>query len=260
MLLCTISSISSGALHAASALQPDTRELVLQAAVAASRPSTGKMSPEKAEAGSIFSSRLLGKGYHRTVEYSWTYELAADLRPAEQSSIGIVQPLPAGLFADMHQIGDIAKMSSSNADAVSWTATLLGSSDVERTIMESKPAVLVVQANSSRANSVSDQRAVLCIPLHARYALPMQAPPGLAGWKWAPSALATTAMPSATLLLSSRGDGRWRDVVDRTDVIWWDVPAASTQHDTRIGIATSAAVVLSCAVVLMEARRLRLGC
>jgi len=246
-------------LHAASTLQPDC-ELLLQAAVAASQPSTGKTSSLKSDGtGITFSSRLLGEGYHRKVEYSWSCKTAADLSSAEPSSIGIVQPLPAGLFADMNELGNMAKMSSSRAAAVTWTAALLGSADVEATIVESKTAVLVLQANSSGSNSIADGAAVLRVPLHARYAMPTHAPPALNRLRWAQSPLTTTAMPPATLLIFSGDDGSWRDVAKHNDVSWWDVPAASAPHAKLVALGTSTAVVLSCAVVLMEARRLQAG-
>ena len=244
--------------HAASTLQRDFK-LLLQAAVAASQPLTGKMSSLKSGTGITFSSRLLGEGYHRKVEYSWTTISAADRNSAQQSSMGIVQLLPAGLFADMNQLGNIAKMSSSRADAVTWTAALLGSADVEGTILDSKSAVLVVQANSSGANSGSDGAEVLLVPLHARYAMPMHAPPALSRWRWAQSPLTTTILPPATLLVSSGGFGSWRDVAYHDTASWWVVPAASALHGTPVALTTSAAVVLSCAVVMMEARRFRAG-
>jgi len=246
-------------LHAASALQPDC-DLLLQAAVAASQPSTGKTSSLKSDGtGITFSSRLLGEGYHRKVEYSWTQSFAADRNSEKQNSIGIMQPLPAGLFADMNQLSNMAKMSSSSADAVTWTAALLGSADVEATILDSKSVVLVLQANSSGANSIANGAAVLRVPLHARYAMPMHAPPALSKWKWAQSLLTTTALPPATLLVSSGGVGSWRDVAYYDSASGWVVPAASAVHSTPVALATSAAVVLSCAVVLTEARRLRAG-
>ena len=231
--------------------------------MAASQPSRGKISALKTDSGITFSSRLLGKGFHRKVEYSWTRELAADDNTAIQGTVGIVQPLPAALFADLNQLRHSARRSSLRADAVAWMATLLGSSDAdtEGTVLESKPGVLVVQANSSGAISASAMGAVFCIPLHARYATPVNAPRALLGWNWARSALVTTALPPATLLLPPLGgNGSWRDGAEQTDVIWWDSPAASLMHGSPVGLATSAAVVLSCSLVLMEAGRLRSGC
>ena len=216
-------------------------------------------------AAHAFSSRLLGAGFHRTVEYSWTCKSAA-CKPAGECSISIIQPLPAALFPDMYQLDDIARMSSSRADAVIWRATLDESLIPEGTEGEGEPIVLVVQARSSVAHGVLNRRAILRIPLHARYAVPVKVPPQSAGSNWATSPTISTAVPLATLLLSS-ADGTV--VIDDSEYLSgtspstsgsaWDLPAGSKSHGKVVAHATSVAVLMSCTVVVVIAGRQQAG-
>ena len=207
------------------------------------------------------SSRLLGKGFHRNIQYSCTCDPAA-CEPGDECSISITQPLPAALFPDIYQLKDMARMSSSRGDAIIWNATLMASHDLEGIKLKSKPAVLVVQARSSVAHGSPDHNAVLRVPLHAHYAMPVNEPPPSATFRWALSPITSIALPSATMLLTCAAKSVWSDTTRQTpedNINLWDLPAGSMSHGELVAFGTSVAVFLSCFVVLVEAAVHRLA-
>ena len=227
---------------------------MLQAAVAAIRPAVADISMLTPAAGIVFSSRLVGMGFHRVVQYSWTCDSAAC--KADVCSIDIIQPLPAALFADIYQLEDMARMGSSRADAVTCTATLLGSPDLEGTSMESRPVVLVVQASRCIGYAAADQPAI--IPLHARYAMPVNQPRPSSRFKYILSPTTSIAMPPATVLLSTANESVRHDTAESVSL--WELPTGQVSHRKPVEAATFIAVTFSCAFVLRGAGQLQTGC
>ena len=73
----------------------------------------------------------------------------SQLAPACQ--LAFVQPLPAGVYADMDQISNLAAAARKLGPATSFDAQLFGLADAERTEVECEPTALLLQLNATSA-------------------------------------------------------------------------------------------------------------
>ena len=208
------------------------------------------------------ASQLLGTGFHRTLQYSWRIPISSSVDGCMQAapySLRIVQPLPAALFADPYQLADLAKLSNMRSDAVQWNATISGSLEVERTAVESKPTVLVLQVKYGDACRISDMRKLLGVPLHARYPAPFDLQSSSmgsgAGTTWAVN------VPFMAVLLACDDETVWHAVVPSDEeyqthpAISWNLPAGAVHHSKAVAGATSVAIALVCSLVFSTAVR-----
>ena len=123
-------------------------------------------------------------GFHGQVQYALDQ---CQLVLSDQCQLTVIQPLPAGLYADPYELQNLMSASGGNhgTNLQMSAFRIFGSTDVEKIESDCNATVLSVlaqiKASSVKGNSCADkEHSVLSLPLHARYPVPSVQPlPGL---------------------------------------------------------------------------------
>lgn len=184
--------------------------------------------------------------------------------PSPPVRAALLQPLPAGVFADIYQLDNAAALGQGPP------VQLFGHVDVESIERYSKPTVLAVLCGGSAAMA-TDQATPSCpagteltVPLHARYPHPQQrqqVQQADSWWQTALSVPVTTELAPPLVLVqcpsSASGSGeqeQWQaaelEAAQLQRSVLWERPAGNLRHGTLVAGGTAAALVLGVVAVL----------
>lgn len=196
------------------------------------------------------STNLTGSGFHRTLEYSVQFRCtAASAAPPAALKAGcrvaLLQPLPAGLYANIYELENAASVGQGPQ------VRLFGTVDVESIEQYSQPTVLATYAPLHLIDGCATATATF--PLHGRYPRPQM--PSSQGWKaWVLSPLQTVRQAPPTLLVSCGDGGKWQQVqIASSEGVTWNLPTGNALHTAVASLATACAVLGAAWVVLHAA-------
>ncbi len=119
-------------------------------------------------------------GFHGQVQYALDQ---CQLALSDQCQLTVLQPLPAGLYADPYELQNLMSTLGGNQGTNLQMSAfrIFGSIDVEKIESDCNATVLSVSAqikvSSHKGNSCPDkEQSVLSLPLHARYPVPSLQP------------------------------------------------------------------------------------
>lgn len=119
-------------------------------------------------------------GFHGQVQYALDQR---QLALSDQCQLTVLQPLPAGLYADPYELQNLMSTSGSDhgTNLQMSAFRLFGPIDVEKIESECNATILSVSAqikvSSCEAKSCPDKgHSILSLPLHARYPVPSLQP------------------------------------------------------------------------------------
>lgn len=123
-------------------------------------------------------------GFHGQVQYALDQ---CQLALSDQCQLTVLQPLPAGLYADPYELQNLMSASAGDhgTNLQMSAFKLFGPTDVEKIESDCNATILSVsaqiQVSSHQAKSCSDkEHSILSLPLHARYPVPSLQPlPGV---------------------------------------------------------------------------------
>lgn len=209
-------------------------------------------------------AELVGEGFHRELRYTWSRALAASEGHTAPDTggcqIGIIQALPAGVYADMYQLENLARMSGgSNSDHpdMRWSPQLYGALDVEKTASECEPTVLVM--NVTQADAAWGQEMALAVPLHARYPSPQRQQSRESPWSFFSSQVVAVpiAAPSVVVKCGEAVAGSASPYTlqqpSESATLLWNVPAGNMMHRKLVTVGTGLAAVLGSVAVAVAA-------
>ena len=129
--------------------------------------------------GGLTAINLHKTGFHGTITYVFT--LTQAMR-AGTSNFTILQMLPAGVYADPYELGNLITPVQKPHDKHLWLSSfkVFGDIDVERIESDCTPTVLSVSAYYSELQEESHNAQLhmeLTVPLHARYPPPQLSQP-----------------------------------------------------------------------------------
>ena len=196
---------------------------------------------------------LAAKGFHSHIQYSLNRQQATDHSVCQMT---VLQPLPAGVYADPYELANIAGISST---AVTNQLQLLsyhvfGKIDVEKIEPDCEPTLLSVSANIYKQPSTMNAETVtslhLKVPLHARYPAPHSQHAEDLHPAHHPYHMYSLQDPTVILRCSTKMSHQGNDgtrlcqdvchITSATQDLSWTVPAGLTKHAWFVQIATSA--------------------
>lgn len=208
-------------------------------------------------------AKLAAKGFHSHIEYTFDRQLLAKSKVCQ---ITVLQPLPAGVYADPYELANVVGMPSTKPQLQLAAYHVFGKIDVEKIEPDCEPTVLSVSANISIASlylsaatlSAREPEAYhLKIPLHARYPVPHSQHPGHSDLYHNYTIEAPTVMLRCLDPLPQQTSGAATVCQDVCYVssakhdLRWTVPVGLDKHARLTQIATSAVAVGSLLALLV---------
>ena len=205
---------------------------------------------------------LAAKGFHSHIQYTVNRQQASEHNVCQMM---VLQPLPAGVYADPYELANIAGMSSTAvANQLQLSSyRVFGKIDVERIEPDCEPTLLSVSANiDTQLGTVNTATATILhlkVPLHARYPAPHPAgdllPAHPSYHNYSLEGPTVVLRCSATTSHQANGETRLcQDVCHISSAkheLSWTLPAGLTKHTWFVQTATSAVAVGSLTFLLI---------
>ena len=207
------------------------------------------------------SVNLQPTGFHGHIQYTVNH---SQLVLTDNCQLTVLQPLPAGIYADPYELGSLVSTSggSKGFELRISSFKLFGTIDVEKIESECNATVLAV---SAQLHTFRDEtwscpvmnHSILSVPLHARYPAPQMQPlPGsltsLLGahhqYNVADPTISVTCASSPLLksgCVSSAGSE-----ANQAMQLHWVVPAGGLWHALLVQLVTSVSALSSLLILL----------